>query len=801
MSITLFNNLPPELKQLPRWIVWKYEDIGAKKPTKVPYNPRSGYNADVTNPATWTDFETAVSYCLPDEQGNLSPYSGIGFVFHKSGIPGQKEYVGIDLDKTDDPRLIKLHIEIFEQFDSYSEVSPSGEGLHIIVEGSIPSGRRRMSVEMYCDVRYFTMTGNTYPFNQPPKPIAKRQELLSLLWEQLGGKPKDAGFQGSPNEDTSDEEILRMALNAANGEKFRKLCGPEWRDLYSSQSEADFAYMDIVAFYTESKNQVTRIFRASHLGQRDKAKRSDYIGGMIARVFDRKLKPVEIEYSANALEVALQRMRDEAKDKEALRLPPPTIETKAEAVPDHSTPTIREIETVEFEKGSPYSVPPGLLGEIARFIHDAAPRPVPEIALAASIGLMAGICGRAYNISNTGLNQYVLLLAPTGTGKESMASGISRLMSAVVTKESTKAAMDFIGPGDIASGQALLKYLSKTSNCFVALIGEFGLKMQQLSSQRANPAETMLKRVLLDLYNKSGAGNTLQPSIYSQKENNTDLLYSPSVSLLGESTPGTFFAGIDETMIADGLLPRFTFIEYRGKRPAYNEAHSTVYPTPELSGAVSQLCLSALNTMSLQKVIHIGTMPDVDNLFRAINAYADDKINNSTNEVTKQLWNRAHIKVMKLAALVAVGVNWNTTVIEKSHVEWARRIIEHDIRLLQARFEAGEIGRDSEETKQLAEVQRVMIEYLTQDTTQAIKYGSTLEMHRDKVTPYKYINKRLAAVAAFRHDRAGSTNAIKRTIQTLIDTGVIKECGRTDMSKRYETEQKAYMIVDTKLLR
>jgi hypothetical protein len=123
-----------------------------------------------------------------------------------------------------------------------------------------------------------------------------------------------------------------------------------------------------------------------------------------------------------------------------------------------SPPEHRKSEA-DVKPNSPYSIPPGLLGEIARFIHDAAPRPVPEIALAASIGLMAGICGRAYNISNTGLNQYVLLLAPTGTGKEAMASGISRLMSAVVTKESTKAAMDFIGPGDIASGQALLKYL------------------------------------------------------------------------------------------------------------------------------------------------------------------------------------------------------------------------------------------------------------------------------------------------------------------------------------------------------
>ena len=59
--------------------------------------------------------------------------------------------------------------------------------------------------------------------------------------------------------------------------------------------------------------------------------------------------------------------------------------------------------------------PPGLMGDIARFIYDAAPRPVAEVALTGAIGLMAGICGRAFNISTTGLNLYCLMLAHTGT--------------------------------------------------------------------------------------------------------------------------------------------------------------------------------------------------------------------------------------------------------------------------------------------------------------------------------------------------------------------------------------------------
>lgn len=63
---------------------------------------------------------------------------------------------------------------------------------------------------------------------------------------------------------------------------------------------------------------------------------------------------------------------------------------------------------------------PGLVGEVAKFIYASAPRPVAEIAFVGAIGLVAGISGRAYNVSGRGLYQYALLLANTGTGKEAM---------------------------------------------------------------------------------------------------------------------------------------------------------------------------------------------------------------------------------------------------------------------------------------------------------------------------------------------------------------------------------------------
>lgn len=104
--------------------------------------------------------------------------------------------------------------------------------------------------------------------------------------------------------------------------------------------------------------------------------------------------------------------------------------------------------------------PEGLLGDIAEYFYESAPRPSKLISIAGAIGFFAGIVGRGYNISGTGLNQYILVLAPTGSGKEAMASGIDRLI--VEIRKQVPAVSDFMGPAEIASGPALLKYLGKT---------------------------------------------------------------------------------------------------------------------------------------------------------------------------------------------------------------------------------------------------------------------------------------------------------------------------------------------------
>lgn len=773
----MFDRIPVEMRAFPQWVVWRYEESDGGKPTKVPYSPITGRHASVIVPQTWTSYEQAIHIL-----NTTNWYSGLGFV-----LTDADPFVFIDLDDpwavdpsgrpkhTDPAHVMALQREVFDQSRSYAELSPSGKGLHIIGRAAVPSGRKRGSMEIYSSERFMTMTGNVYR----DAPIQSEFELADSLWHRLGaGSVASASFAGLEHARYTNDEILQTANNAANADKFKDLFyDGNWQKYYASQSEADFALVDIIAFYSENRAQTKEIFLASKLAQRDKSKRADYVGYMLNRCFDRMLPPVDIEGMRDQLKAALTRQ-----DKEQ---PPP--------IPTVAPPPI----AMAAPQNSIYRLPPGLVGELAQFIYAQAPRPVPEIALAGALGLMAGIVGRAYNVSGTGCNLMILLLAGTGSGKEAIASGIDKLMAAV-TRE-VPAAVDFIGPGKIASEQALIKYFSRNANSFVSMVGEFGIQLKLMASPFASPHMQGLMAMLLDIFNKSGEGKVVRPSIYSDRDKNTASFLSPAMTLLGESTPEKFYEALDETMISSGLLPRFTIIEYYGKRPKLNPSHTHAVPSYELVDKLATVAANALQLNSQNKAMHVQLDHEAQSMMDQYNEHIDLNINSADFEIRKELWNRAHIKALKLAAIVAVGCNPYTPVINQEIAAWAIDICTADVRNMLKRFDAGEIGIDNDETKQISKVMDVVKDYVTKAWSDVQKYSSSpAALHGDNIIPFSYISRRLSAVSVFRKDKAGATRAIERAVKTIIERGDIQEVSRAELSKKYSCSAKAFMITSMK---
>ncbi|GAB6157878.1 hypothetical protein JCM39194_10780 [Desulfotomaculum varum] len=271
------ERLPQELKEQKCWICWRLEPKGeGEKPDKIPYNPITGRKAMSNNPATWGSFQQAVKAL--EKYG----FSGIGFVFSKANA-----YVGVDIDNCRNPETGELTAEAQEIVDilsSYTEISPSGRGIHIIVKGELPkSGRKnsRTGVEMYESGRYFTMTGNRLPGT--PSEVAERTEALQEVHSKyiLGKRKKNSKARDKKRVSVplSDEAVLQKAKTAQNGEEFALLWEGNWQERYASQSEADLALCMHLAFWTgRNKEQMDRLFRQSKL-YREKWDKAHYADG------------------------------------------------------------------------------------------------------------------------------------------------------------------------------------------------------------------------------------------------------------------------------------------------------------------------------------------------------------------------------------------------------------------------------------------------------------------------------------------------------------------------------------------
>src|ERR1039458_4196319 len=299
-------NVPDELKALPNWVCYSMENrAGQSKPTKVPYNPNTGDHAKANDTATWTDYETCVGAVERNE------YDGIGFNF-------PPPYVGVDLDHCRDAETGEIEDwaqNVIAHLDSYTEASPSGTGVHIIVKGTLPPGRRRMGpVEMYAEARFFTVTGAHV--EGTPLAVEERsgelQELHAALFPPEEAREPVPG--PTPTESTtdllSDAEIVAKASTAANGGKFKQLWSGNWQGLYPSQSESDEAMCCELAFWTgRDPARMDALFRQSGL-YRQKWERNDYRGDTLARAVARtaekytpsKRERVEKLYAALAAE-------------------------------------------------------------------------------------------------------------------------------------------------------------------------------------------------------------------------------------------------------------------------------------------------------------------------------------------------------------------------------------------------------------------------------------------------------------------------------------------------------------------
>lgn len=264
------NTLIKKFGTQKRWVNW-HAEVRDGKTTKVPIGKSN-------DPKTWSKYED-----LPSKEN-------IGLMF---GL--KKMLLGIDIDKclnpidgtidSGDTEKDAMIATLLSTADTYAEISPSGTGLHLFLNLTEPltlKANRKNSFECYTSERYFTVTQQPFGEEKDVRTCtaAEAEAMLAIVgypWkEERTAAPYVAPAQNGLS--MSDDEVLRKAFGAKNGEKLKALYNGDLTQNNGDNSIADLNLCGQLAFWCQGdKSQIERLWLASPLGAREKTQeRIDY---------------------------------------------------------------------------------------------------------------------------------------------------------------------------------------------------------------------------------------------------------------------------------------------------------------------------------------------------------------------------------------------------------------------------------------------------------------------------------------------------------------------------------------------
>lgn len=236
-------------------------------------------------------------------------------------------------------------------------------------------------------------------------------------------------------------------------------------------------------------------------------------------------------------------------------------------------------------------------------------------------------------------------------------------------------------------------------------------------------------------------------------------------------------------------------VEHIGDRPDLNE-NPIDKPSKSLGDAIGELCTQSLNLIARGTKCMVDRTEGAAELIKEFGLECDKNIRGSEDEGFRQMWNRAALKVMRLASLLAVADNWITPVVNEEHVLWGIDAIRRDIAMFERRMHDGDIGGTSDHNLN-AKMRSVIAKYLRGQYPNTASQSYSVDMMRNLIITKRFIAAKCMTTAAFSQHRSGSQFAIDATIRALIDNGYLSIVDKTELSKEYSYFGVAYRVLDT----
>jgi hypothetical protein len=774
----MYDSIPDELKDLDQWMNFKYVIVNGKQ-TKKPISPYDLVSADWRDEVNHSSFSHVVANEMDDRA------DGIGLVLRP-----RNRLVLFDLDnKPINPASeseLLTHMRILKTFSaSYWEYSLSTTedypGYHGIIydhDGIITQSFNRQHVEARID-NFCAFTG--WPvFEGRTKVINGFRDALTEISHQFGLSGESKQIAVSQPMTRSDDDIWHVLENAKNCEKL-------FKPKQGGDSETDYDIACLITKMTRNKEQAIRLFLRTPYawGKKSDGKVLAESNYHLSTLFDRALTETQVP------DIDISRwVRPE-------QLPAPV-----ETAPKMDNPMAIE------------RMPEGWCKEFARFTVEHSMSPLEEAAVLGSFLPVCGVGGRMFNVSNTGLNQQFTLLALTGTGKDEAVNATAKVIGKVTLADPSSAIQAFVAD-DFGSAQAVHRALSNQQAMF-GYNKEQGLWMQNMSRPNPNEHAMAITGVMLDIYNLSGPGLYLKGRKYAKKENDIQSVASPCLSTLSASTPRKFFDYISVDMLENGIVSRELVFECEDTKA---KTRPFGYLTPEPPPYVVEgMCrLAALARRNLQTIngvpqigpFIVGATPEAEDLLNQWGERYISILNADNSDIHRAVWNRANLKMRKLAATLAVShammvptEEMAYPIIAVEHVNYAVEVVNYCSAQLEEKLLKRGVGNlyiQQEELFDKAvewyfsdEAAETMFSYVRNDAVRASMQKARLDGVIFK-TPF---TRKCAGWPVFSGANRSTAVEFERTLKSKVASGMYAYIDTGKIEERYGTRSEAFVRVD-----
>lgn len=433
--------------------------------------------------------------------------------------------------------------------------------------------------------------------------------------------------------------------------------------------------------------------------------------------------------------------------------------------------------------------PPGRIGWLVDYLRDSALYPSTEVAVCSALGLLAGIAGRAYATPGrpTGLNIYLVLVGRTGSGKEALHTGPLQLAQRL--RQYAPPVTDMVNAYSYSSGPALLKAAGEGVRCSVTFASEFGRLLLRMANERDLPAQA-LRTVLTELYSKSGPHDVVGDLRYSDAAKRVTINGAVALSVVGETTPDTLYSAVTASMAADGFLSRVQCVPMPDQRGDYSyEAEAGVAVPAELLKCLQELATHAVTLLGRNLYMQVTADPEAADWLDGYRHTCGVHMEGAPTELLRSLHNRAHLKALKYASLMAVLENPVQPVVTVPMVLWACGFADRGVSYLTARAAEGDLGSGDKARQQY--VTKLIRRWLTDALL------DTAGLARVGIVTRKYLQQRTSDVAAFnRHPTQGATLLLDHTLRAMCDAGYLVECDKAKIGEQYGYQGRCYRVMD-----